>query len=73
MFTLKDPKRVKMTVKLSSFFAFLGSMCVKAARKMMMKSASGLPIKISTSKTQPRKRMRKLDVATRKHKVVQQT
>jgi len=32
-FTLKDPKSAKKTVKLSSFFALLGSALVKAARK----------------------------------------
>ena len=32
-FRLEDPKSTKKTVKLSSFFALLGSSCVKAARK----------------------------------------
>jgi hypothetical protein len=36
-FTLKDPKSVKKTVKLSIFFTYLGSMSVKAVRRMLMK------------------------------------
>ena len=36
-FTRADPKSTKKTVKLSSFFALLGSARVKAARKMLVK------------------------------------
>jgi len=36
-FTLKDPKGVKNTVKPSVFFVLLGSVRVKAARKMLVK------------------------------------
>ena len=32
-----DPKSTKKTVKLSSFFALLGSLRVKAARRMLVK------------------------------------
>ena len=34
---LVDPKRAKKTVKLSSFFALLGSASVKAARRTLVK------------------------------------
>ena len=36
-FTHADPKSAKKTVKLSSFFALLGSACVKAAHRMLVK------------------------------------
>jgi hypothetical protein len=36
------PKVQKNTVKLSVFFALLGSACVKAAHKMLVKSTPGL-------------------------------
>ena len=36
-FTLTDPKRAKKTVKLSSFLALLGSACVKATRRTLVK------------------------------------
>ena len=36
-FALVDPKSAKKTVKLSSFFALLGSTSVKAARRTLVK------------------------------------
>jgi len=39
-FTLEDPKSVKKTVKLSILFTLLGSMSVKAVRRMLMKLIS---------------------------------
>ena len=36
-FTRADPKSAKKTVKLSCFFALLGSARVKAARRMLVK------------------------------------
>jgi len=36
-FTQTDPKRAKNTVQLSVLFALLESLCVKAARKMLVK------------------------------------
>ena len=41
-FTRTDPKSVKKTVKLSSFFPLLGSAGVKAARRMLVKLTPGL-------------------------------
>ncbi len=38
LFTHPDPKSAKNTVKLSSFFALLGSAHVKAVHKMLVKS-----------------------------------
>jgi len=36
-FTCADPKSIRNTVKLSVFFALLGSACAKAASRMLMK------------------------------------
>ena len=41
-FALVDPKSAKKTVKLSSFFALLGSAHVKAARRMLVKLTPGI-------------------------------
>jgi len=41
-FTHTDPERGKKTVKLSVFFTLLGSVCVKAARRMLVKLILGL-------------------------------
>jgi len=38
-FTLPDPKSAKKTDSLTVFFALLGSVCIKALCKMLMKSA----------------------------------
>jgi len=38
----EDHKSVKKTVKLSIFFVLLGSACVKAARKMLLKLTPGV-------------------------------
>ena len=40
-FTHADPKKCKKTVRLSSFFALLGSACVKAACRMLVKLTQG--------------------------------
>ena len=40
-FALVDPKSAKKTVKLSSFFALLGSASIKAARRMLVKLNPG--------------------------------
>ncbi len=41
-FMHSDPKSAKYTVKSSVFFKLLGSTCVKAACKMLMKSNPGI-------------------------------
>jgi len=41
-FTRKDPKSSKKTAKLSIIFALLGSLRVKAARRMLMKLTPGV-------------------------------
>ena len=41
-FTPADPESAKKTVKLSSFFALLGSSSVKAASKMLVKLTPGV-------------------------------
>ena len=43
-FTRADPKSAKKTVKLSSFFALLGSASVKAARRTLVKLNPGILI-----------------------------
>ncbi len=40
-FTLADPKSVKKTVKLSIIFTLLGSTCIKAVRKTLVKLSPG--------------------------------
>ena len=40
-FTYADLKSTKNTVKLTVFYALLGSACVKAARKMLVKLTPG--------------------------------
>jgi len=40
-FTQPDPKSAKNTIKLSVFFALLGSACIKTAQKMLMKLTLG--------------------------------
>jgi len=40
-FTLADPKIAKKTFNLTVFFALLGSGCVKAAHKMLVKLTPG--------------------------------
>jgi hypothetical protein len=41
-FTLQDPESAKKTVKLSVFFALLGSARAKATRRTLMKLTQGL-------------------------------
>jgi len=40
-FALADPKSVKKTDNFTVFFALLGSLCVKAVRRMLMKLTTG--------------------------------
>ncbi len=40
-FTHADPKSTNKTVKLSVFFALLGSVCAKAAHRMLVKLTPG--------------------------------
>ncbi len=42
VFTIPDPKCIKMTVKLSIFYTLLGSTSVKASRKMLVKLTPGI-------------------------------
>jgi len=41
-FTSDDPKTQKNTVKLSVFFALLGSACIKTVHKALVKLATGV-------------------------------
>jgi len=44
VFVHADPKSAKKTVKLSFFFVLLGSACVKAAHRMLMKLTLGINV-----------------------------
>ena len=49
-FTLADPESAKKTVKLSSFFALLGSASVKGARRTLVKLTPDLGLRRKTKK-----------------------
>jgi len=48
-FIREDPKRAKNTVKLLVFFALLGSVSIKAACKMLVKSTPEIKSNVSAS------------------------
>jgi len=49
-FALADPKSTKKTDNLTDFFALLGSACVKAARRMLLKLTPDVVGKLNLAK-----------------------